>query len=394
MSLTQHVPGLRLLKNKSPVNLLFIAVTALIIVQLVELGLTIAGTQTLPVRIFWLLSTALTFSIAALMLLARTIVARETARTDAIAEYLNDGLLFVEGGRATYANALGRRLIGASNVPAEIGATVRSVLDEADRSNLPALYETQLDGRAQHFLVSVAQLPLNPATRLERQMYVFQDVTFLRENEEAKVNFIGALSHEIKTPVTSLAMALAMLDRTGYDPELVRIANADVGRLRVLLDDLLNVSRLKIVRNPNALHKRASSMTALLHQTIKTAGTLAERKSVRLVNRLQLLGTVTASVDPTKMSWVFSTLLTDAIRQTPPGGDVTLVSEVDGTRVHYEIHYQRRLDSLGPTGHAIVRDIVEAHAGRFTSLHRADSRSVFKVSIHAQVNNGNRGKTA
>lgn len=369
-------------------EMVFSAVALLVIVEFCELLIAVSSPE-LPAsqsRALWLTLAASTFFLAILLCIMRIRMMGETTRAEAIAEYINDGLLFIDNGVVAYANPLACRLVGGDKTPLVLGLELKQALDQARTSYTPILYEATLEGRIHHFLVSKVASPLKHASSTDRQMFVFQDVTFLRENEEAKVNFIGALSHEIKTPITSLAMALAMLDRTGFDAELVRIANADVGRLRVLLEDLLNVSKLKIVRGPNAMQKRDTNITMLTHHTVKALAPLAEQKGVRIVTRFSQRGQVLASIDPTKFSWVLSTLLTDAIRQTPNSRNVTVTLGIEGGQAVFEVHYMRRLDSLGPTSHAIVRDIIEGHAGRFISLHQADHESIFRFFIHAYVN--------
>ena len=381
-------------RKPSRTAMLFTSIAGLIALQFIGLALAcdLLG-HGASVRYFWFFSSLTTLAVGLLLLGTRTLISGETARSEAIAEYLNDGLIFMEGGHVVYANPLARELLGTKNLPVTLSQEIVAVLEQARNSHTPILYDAQIDGRQHHFLVSKVQLPCKPSTDLERQMFVFQDVTFLRENEEAKVNFIGVLAHEIRTPVTSLTMALAMLERTGYDAELVRIAGSDVGRLRVLLEDLLKASKLKIVRNPNALHLRNTNITALLHQSIKTAAPLAETKGVQLVSKNTTGGgQVMANIDPTKITWVLSTLLTDAIRQTPTNHAVVLTTGLEAGQATFEISYQRRLGSLGPTGHAIVGDIIQGHAGRFCSIHKANHESTFKISIHAYLHVANTTK--
>lgn len=354
-------------------------------------ALGLLGTKEhLPVMLF--ISSAATIAIVTLWFLgARILVSPETIAAEAIAEHINDGILFVEGATVVFANALARKLLNAQSQAETCTITlneeIETVLDQCRQSHTPVLHETSVDGRKHHFLVSKIHLPQPGRNGVERQIFVFQDVTFLRENEEAKVNFIGTLSHEIKTPITSLAMAIAMLERTGFDAELVRIANSDVARLRVLLEDLLSVSKLKIVRHPNALHKQEANLTALVNQTVKAINVMAHDKGVRIVSNIQPKAQLVANIDPTKIAWVVSTLLTDAIRQTPREREVQVELSFHGKQAIFSVDYERRFDSLGPTGHAIVRDIIEAHAGQFLSLHNAAHRSVFKFSILAYLKN-------
>lgn len=377
-----RLPKLKLRLRLTANDNLYIFSLFLVMVQIFSLLLScgVISTSHSTTSLHWMLFTSTTVTIGLILAITRFLISNESARAQAIAEFINDGLLFIEGSRVVFANPLARKLLRNTGPNPTLTVEVSAALEQSRKSLTPVHYEATLDGRLHHFLISKIPVPA------DGQIYVFQDVTFLRENEEAKVNFIGALSHEIKTPITSLAMALAMLDRSGYDPELVRIANSDVGRLRFLLDDLLNVSRLKIVRNPHNLQKRDTNLTTLVHQTIKSVSALAEHKEIRIQSRIHARGHVLANIDPTKIAWVISTLLTDAIRQTPRGNVVNITLDYDGFLATFEVLYIRRFDSLGPTGHAIVQDIIEAHAGRFTTTHRENQESLFKFSIHAYLN--------
>src|SRR5207248_8840813 len=76
-----------------------------------------------------------------------------------------------------------------------------------------------------------------------------RDITIVRESQEAKSHFLGTLSHEVKTPVTSLTMATRLMKRNIEQipspalRSLVETCVVDVDRLRKLLEDLLTVTR-------------------------------------------------------------------------------------------------------------------------------------------------------
>lgn len=299
-------------------------------------------------------------------------VIRDT-RTRAIAEHIHDGLLLYEGETLTFANTLGRRLAALAN----------EALERAAQSPAPVPHDLTLDGRKQHFLVHHILLDQGARrARMSRKIFVFQNVTFLRENEEAKVNFLATLSHEIKTPVTSLAMAIAMLERIGFDAELVRIANADVGRLRRLLEDLLNISKLNAVREPAALQKQETNIGMLVRQAVKASTPVAEEKAISLEARVGPRNPVHAMVDATKMTWVLSTLIQEAIQRTRSGDTIAVSLELYGSMAAVSVAYGAR-DDREPAQSAIIREIMDAHAGRFATVSGNGIQSKFLFSIHA-----------
>lgn len=388
---------LRLANTHSKMNMQFALIVVLMLVQIAQI-LIVSGSDSLlqQHRLPWFSINLIAFAASVLLIAFRLPLLDEATRSEAIGEYINDGLLFVERDHVAFANTLALRLINGGRgralregcATADLSPEVRSTLDQATGTPAPIPFEAVIEGRKRHFFVSQIRLPRSRASSTKddhRQVYVFQDVTFLRENEEAKVNFIGTLSHEIKTPITSLTMALGMLERIGHDPELVRIANSDVSRLRTLLEDLLNISKLKIVGNPNALSKQETNLTALVQQSVKAIAVLSAEKKVHVGTSLQTAQHVIANIDPTKISWVLTTLLNDAIRQTTSGGRVAVTLDYVDNQGIIDMTYERRLDSIGPAGYTIVRDIIEAHAGRFVSTHGPGNHSSFKFVIHARL---------
>jgi signal transduction histidine kinase len=392
--------NLETLRSRTFFVALLFAIVLFASTQITELVLLRSSSDTiLELKSIW--------SIAALLILFSASIGgavfialrQNTSRLQWVVEHLNEGLLFFGAdAKVVFANALARQIIEASGSDTcRIPEALFNTLNLSSSSPTPVFHETKINGIKRHFLVSgvdvkeehlgesfIRLLYRNLDTSpIRRKMFIFKDVTFLRESEEAKVNFIGTLSHEIKTPVTSLAMAVAMLERTGYDAELVRIANADVARLRTLLEDLLHVSKLKIVHNPNNLQLHHANLSALFHQALKAAELSAKERGIHLVAPVRTPAKITANIDPTKISWAATTLLADAIRQTPTKGTINVIYGFDSGQAFFSIDYERRQVVLEPTRHAIVKDIIESHGGRFSSQNGLDTRGTFQFMIQA-----------
>lgn len=147
----------------------------------------------------------------------------------------------------------------------------------------------------------------------------------LKESEQSKSHFLGLLSHEIRTPVTSLVMATRLLQRSVDSFEspihrkLIATSARDVERLRELLDDLLSISRFDA--DQLALVRRPTDMKRLLRSTQESFHGEAQHRSVRLSTEFGD-GPWNAEVDGPKIGWALSNLTLHSIRHTSRGGEV------------------------------------------------------------------------
>jgi PAS domain S-box-containing protein len=148
---------------------------------------------------------------------------------------------------------------------------------------------------------------------------------------KAKDDFIAALSHELRTPLTPVLATLSTWE-SGVDlPEPlaadVQMLTRNV-RLEVrLIDDLLDLTR--IARGKMTLHRERADVHALLGAVVEIFRADLERRQVRL-------GVRTAAArhwvdgDPTRLQQVFWNLLGNAVKHTPDGGRIEIVTANEG----------------------------------------------------------------
>jgi PAS domain S-box-containing protein len=212
------------------------------------------------------------------------------------------------------------------------------------------------------------------------------------EASVAKDHFLALLSHELRTPMTTILGWAAFLSSDLADPESVQkgIANIEqASRVQArLIDDLLDVSR--IVTGKLTLEKTTVDACRLLRNTVDMVQRAAAAKGVEIrLDRQHAPALVFA--DPTRLQQVVWNLLSNAVKFTPRGGTVT-VSLEDGDAIRMRVRdtgvgidrrflphvFERfRQADDGPSrnygglglGLSIVRHIVELHGG---SVH-ADS---------------------
>src|ERR1019366_3463020 len=144
------------------------------------------------------------------------------------------------------------RILGRSFFDLESNNThyvhVRAALQRAlgyPKGEQQAEVSLHVRGRDHAYLLKAAPLDLDGGAEFGT-MITLHDVTYLRDKERARTNLIATLSNELKTPLTSLSLAIELLQRKTSDPkqhEIIETVVEDLARIRDLSDGLLNVTR-------------------------------------------------------------------------------------------------------------------------------------------------------
>jgi signal transduction histidine kinase len=206
-----------------------------------------------------------------------------------------------------------------------------------------------------------------------------------------------ALAHALRTPLTSLALGLGLLDDGTLGPltpaqrEVVQVLNADVGRLSLLVDRALRTDRLGAYAGP--VERVPVDLGDLARDAAAPVAPQARDKAVEL--RLSLPSGTVVIADPVKLGWVVATLLGNALRYSPPEGaiDVTLSAPAghaelciadQGPGVPPEVA-ARIFDRSFGRGLFLAREIVEAHGGAIHVRSEVGRGSTFTVALPIRV---------
>lgn len=147
----------------------------------------------------------------------------------------------------------------------------------------------------------------------------------LREADRRKDDFLATLAHELRNPLAPIRHAARLLDQDGVDETQARMARDIIGRqvarMALLLDDLLEVSR--ITRGRLELRKERVALATLVRSAVETSRPVIDAKRHELV--VELPGTeVLLDADPLRLSQALSNLLTNAAKYTDEGGRIEL----------------------------------------------------------------------
>ncbi len=356
----------------------------------------------------------------------------EKRRAEIIAASISDGLLLLRGDEVLYVNPIAERILGLQPKSLVKGLKLNSdgghlnkkgvlAIIQAISSSMPVELMLEADGRKSYYLFQSLPISLDLVEQEKREetqdrdsevdlevdevneecllddlqpniLIVAQDVTLARESQKAKGHFLATLSHEVKTPVTSLTMAIRLLKKTvdqipsPTQRDLIVTCAADVDRLRGLLEDLMAVSNFDALTQK--LEIQNIDLGKLLMHSVESFQSQAVGRGVALIHQIQSQGrAILVEMDATKISWALSNLIINALRHTPKGGrvDVLLIAHAESieVRVHdsgqgiernrlerifdkFNPYYDLRVARSGSVGAglAIAREIVVAHGGR------------------------------
>jgi PAS domain S-box-containing protein len=202
----------------------------------------------------------------------------------------------------------------------------------------------------------------------------------------AKDNFLATLSHELRTPMTSILGWVQFLRCGGYSEEELNEALATIetsARLQArLIDDMLDVSR--IILGKFQVDLRPTHMTDIVEAALTTARPVAQEREVKLASDIANRDEDLVAADPNRMQQVIGNILSNAIKFTPRGKTVQLKLDRVDERLRISISdqgegiepsflphvFERLRQGEGATqrsglglGLAIARHIVELHHG-------------------------------
>jgi NtrC-family two-component system sensor histidine kinase KinB len=236
-------------------------------------------------------------------------------------------------------------------------------------------------------------------------MFILSDVTQQRHQDELKRSVISTVSHQLKTPLTSVRLAVHLLLEedigalTEKQSEVLIAAEEDAERLHRILENLLDIGRIE--SGKARLNFRSVSSHVLALDSVEPFRSACQDRGVSLTVSLpDDLPDVWA--DPTRVPHVFANLFSNALKYTDPGGTITLSADADEGFVRFSVtdtgkgipdryletvfeqffRVPEQGDETGAgLGLAIAKEIVEIHGGTITVKSQEAKGSTFIFSL-------------
>ncbi|WP_047153143.1 two-component system histidine kinase PnpS [Aneurinibacillus tyrosinisolvens] len=228
----------------------------------------------------------------------------------------------------------------------------------------------------------------NEQNEIKGVIIVLHDITAIRRLEKMRSEFVANVSHELKTPITSIkGFTETLLDGALDDIEISRtfltIINEESDRLNRLISDILELSKIEQKKMPLVVEE--VNLVRLVKETVRIVREEARAKDITIYlpaeDRMMLEG------DPDRLRQIILNLISNAINYTPANGEVSVtIGETEDEKVKmaiedtgtgipeehlpriferfYRVDKARSRESGGTgLGLAIVKHLVEAHHG-------------------------------
>ncbi|KGX93387.1 alkaline phosphatase [Pontibacillus halophilus JSM 076056 = DSM 19796] len=267
----------------------------------------------------------------------------------------------------------------------EIHKSVKSVFMTEDRVRESFILPLQIERR---FMEVVGAPIFSEGKEWKGVVLVFHDITELKNLEQMRKDFVANVSHELKTPITSIrgfseTLLEGAMDDAGLREQFLSIILKESQRLQSLITDLLELSKLE--KEEFQLQLEQVQIKELIEDIVPIVLHQAQEKGVSLETDLTVNPVIEG--DSARLKQVIINLITNAINYTQQSGSVYVhlselqheikiavtdtgvgIPEEDIPRIFerfYRVDKARSRNSGGTgLGLAIVKHIVEAHQGR------------------------------
>ncbi len=225
-------------------------------------------------------------------------------------------------------------------------------------------------------------------------------VAELQEIDRYKGELIATISHELKTPLTSIIGHTELLEETATDVDSVQAIARNAQRLNRLIENLLNYSRIQDRREHV---RRAVDLTTLCENSLDLLAVQAEQGGLQLKLAFPPEPVVVHG-DPEELARVVDNILSNAVKYTPRGGRVDVavssdgawgevactdsglgISQIDQTHLFSAFHRSSNPEALSIPGTglglAISRRIAEMHGGDILVESDLGEGSTFRVRL-------------
>ncbi|MBN8878940.1 MAG: PAS domain-containing protein [Sphingobacteriales bacterium] len=265
------------------------------------------------------------------------------------------------------------------------------------------------DNKESYFEKEVHPIEITPTGEKEKEyighVILLKNITPFKELDFAKTNFIATVSHELKTPISSIKMSVLLLENehTGLintdQKNLLESIEEDANRLLKITSELLNMTQVET--GNIQLNIKPTSPKEILDYAVAINKTQADQKKIKVETHFpDPLPFVLA--DNEKTSWVLANLISNAIRYSPDSSTISLTIEENNSGLAFIVkdqgqgidpQYKDKIfdryfrvpgSQKGGTGLglAISKEFIEAQGGQISVMSSLGAGSVFRVLLN------------
>ena len=269
----------------------------------------------------------------------------EKQRVETIINQMNDGVVGLDSkGKILFINNTAQQLLNlkANEIRGKYAPDIalrndllRSILQK-DKKLEPL--KIVVEGKENYF--SIDNKIVQTEDKAIGEVFILKNITLFKELDISKTNLLATISHELKTPISSIKMSAKLIgdERTGTlnteQKELLENIHDDAERLLKLTGELLNMTQIETGNIQLKLQK--VSPEEIVDIALKAVHTQAEQKKIYLtVNPIEHLPLIQADAD--KTSWVLINILSNSIKYSNPSSPVNIEITQMGDVIQFAI---------------------------------------------------------
>ena len=301
-------------------------------------------------------------------------------------EALSAGLILVSPeGRLSQINGTARAIfgVGGDALGKDARQSIQSeplwkLLDEVEQGQEGGKEEIPVSIKGADYIYEVqAATVKNEEAKGLGTVAIFNDITDIKNIDKMKSSFVAMASHELRTPLTAIkGFSSTLLDGIDDDiygkedqREFLGIVVSECDRLRRLIDDLLNTSRIEAGESLKPDYSEFP-LTPLLTKVVAVQQQASNKHTVVLSIESELPATIIGDQD--KLDQILTNILNNAIKYSPNGGQVTVHAKQEGESV---------LLGVQDTGLGIPKDQLVKVFEKFHRVNNDDNRKIYGTGL-------------
>jgi signal transduction histidine kinase len=271
------------------------------------------------------------------------------------------------------------------------------------------------DSSPKHFILRLSPVCENGEDRgaVVGIVASLSDITKQQELQEMKTEVMSLVTHELRTPLTAIQGMSEVLAQFDVDPDRRRemhvAINEEAKRLARMIDEYLDITRLEAGARP--LRKAPLRVQPLVERALLLLDPLASSRGIPITCEFDRNLPVVMA-DPDLLAQALTNVVANAIKYSPPAGEVRVSVRTDGNDLLIEVadkgygiapeHVKRifekfyrvpRVENADQPGTGLgltfVREIMDSHGGYVTVESEVGTGSTFTLRLPVELKDGN-----
>ena len=225
----------------------------------------------------------------------------------------------------TFANSQGLNFFGNKLLGQNIGSVLRipDLLDAIDHNRQDKLIKKiDLEIKLPTYKYLKADVI---STELENVIIIMRDYTEVKKSQDLRSDFVANVSHELKTPLTSIKGFLEVIETSAKDdPQMqkksIKIMQTQANKMQILIDDLLMLNRIE--QQEHIKLRDRVSINEVLKEVISNYTTLANEKNIN-VKFINSKKDFIVKGDKEKLIVLFKNIFDNAIKYSLPNTEIS-----------------------------------------------------------------------